>query len=252
MENQHIVREFDEELKKLDNLLAELGGLAERQLSEAVDALVRRDAERAQEIAAADERLDQLEQEIDELGIDIMIRRQPMANDLRLVISALKTSSILERIGDYAKNIAKRTIALSQMPPIGSVRSVQRMAERAQSQIKVALDAYLNRNVDLAEDVRNRDQEIDSMHTSLFRELLTYMMEDPRNITACTHLLFIAKNLERIGDHATSISENLLFLIHGSVPEDSRPKNDAAHYTVVDKNDVVSSAAPVDNDEEAI
>jgi len=251
MEHQHIVREFDEELKKLDNLIAELGGLAERQLSDAVDALVKRDAERAQEIAAADERLDELEREIDELGIDIMIRRQPMANDLRLVISALKTSSILERIGDYAKNIAKRTIALSQMPAIGSVRSAQRMAERAQSQIKVALDAYLNRNVDLAEDVRNSDQEIDSMHTSLFRELLTYMMEDPRNITACTHLLFIAKNLERIGDHATSIAENLLFMIHGSVPDVDRPKNDAAHYTVVDKNDVVSSAKPVGSNEDA-
>lgn len=251
MEHQHIVREFDEELKKLDNLIAELGGLAERQLSDAVDALVKRDAERAQEIAAADERLDELEREIDELGIDIMIRRQPMANDLRLVISALKTSSILERIGDYAKNIAKRTIALSQMPAIGSVRSAQRMAERAQSQIKVALDAYLNRNVDLAEDVRNSDQEIDSMHTSLFRELLTYMMEDPRNITACTHLLFIAKNLERIGDHATSIAENLLFMIHGSVPDVGRPKNDAAHYTVVDKNDVVSSAKPVGSNEDA-
>lgn len=248
MENQHIVREFDEELQKLDNLIAELGGLAERQLADAVDALVRRDAERAQEIAAVDQQLDDLERAIDELGIDIMIRRQPMANDLRIVIAALKTSSILERIGDYAKNIAKRTIALSQMPAIGSVKSAQRMAERAQAQIKAALDAYLKRDPELAEDVRNRDQEIDSMHTSLFRELLTYMMEDPRNITACTHLLFIAKNLERIGDHSTSIAENLLFLIHGSVPEDDRPKNDAAHYTVVDNNDVVSSAAPVSDD----
>ncbi len=242
MEHKHIVREFDEELKKLDNLIAELGGLAERQLADAVDALVRRDAERAQEIAAADARLDELEREIDELGIDILIRRQPMANDFRVVIAALKTSSILERIGDYAKNIAKRTIALSQMPAIGSVRSVQRMAESAQSQIKVALDAYLTRDAELAEDVRLRDQEIDSMHTSLFRELLTYMMEDHRTITAGTHLLFIAKNLERIGDHATTIAENLLFLIHGSAPENARPKNDAAHYTVVDQNDVVSTA----------
>ncbi|NQV44005.1 MAG: phosphate signaling complex protein PhoU [Rhodospirillales bacterium] len=241
MEHHHIVREFDIELQKLDNLIAELGGLAESQLADAVDALVNRDAERAQVIAAADARLDELERKIDELGIDIMIRRQPMASDLRIVIAALKTSSILERIGDYAKNIAKRTIALSQMPAIGSVRSVQRMAELAQSQIKMVLDAYLNRDVELARDVRNRDQEIDSMHTSLFRELLTYMMEDPRNITACTHLLFIAKNLERVGDHATSIAENLLFLIHGAMPEDARPKKDAAHYTVTDENDVVST-----------
>ncbi len=241
MEHHHIVHEFDIELQKLDNLIAELGGLAESQLADAVDALVNRDAERAQVIAAADARLDELERKIDELGIDIMIRRQPMASDLRIVIAALKTSSILERIGDYAKNIAKRTIALSQMPAIGSVRSVQRMAELAQSQIKMVLDAYLNRDVELARDVRNRDQEIDSMHTSLFRELLTYMMEDPRNITACTHLLFIAKNLERVGDHATSIAENLLFLIHGAMPEDARPKKDAAHYTVTDENDVVST-----------
>ncbi len=250
MEHQHIVREFDEELKKLDNLIAELGGLAERQLAGAVDALVRRDAERAQEIAAADQRLDDLEREIDELGIDILIRRQPMANDFRVVIAALKTSSILERIGDYAKNIAKRTIALSQMPAIGSVRSVQRMAESAQSQIKVALDAYLTRDAELAQDVRIRDQEIDSMHTSLFRELLTYMMEDHRTITAGTHLLFVAKNLERIGDHATTIAENLLFLIHGAVPDDPRPKNDAAHYTIVDQNDVVSTASHVSDGED--
>lgn len=233
-EHQHIVKGFDEELQKLDNLIAELGGLAERQLADSVDALVRRNAERAQEIVSADERLDDLEREIDQLGIDMLIRRQPMANDLRLVIAALKTASILERIGDYAKNIAKRTVALSQLPSVGSVRSVVRMADRTQSQIKVALDAYLNRDPDLAEDVRSSDQEIDSLHTSLFRELLTYMMEDPRNITACTHLLFVAKNLERMGDHATSVAENLLFLVHGRSPEDARPKRDAAHYTVLE------------------
>jgi len=233
-QNKHIVKEFDIELQKLDNLIAELGGLAERQLADAVDALVRRDAERAQEIVAADQRLDELEREIDTLGIDMLIRRQPMANDLRLVIAALKTSSILERIGDYAKNIAKRTIALSQMPIVGSTRSIVRMAERTQSQIKMALDAYLNRDADLAEDVRTSDQEIDSLHTSLFRELLTYMMEDPRNITACTHMLFVAKNLERMGDHATSVAENLLFLVHGQSPDDDRPKRDTAHYTVME------------------
>lgn len=243
--HDHIVRDFDEELKKLNNMIAELGGLAERQLADSIDALVKRDAEQAQRVAGADTHLDQLERSIDELGIEIMIRRQPMAGDFRTVIAALKISSILERIGDYAKNIAKRTIALSEMPAIGSVRSVQRMAESAQSQITTALDAYLNRDVDLAEDVRNRDQEIDAMHTSLFRELLTYMMEDHRTITAGTHLLFIAKNLERIGDHATSIAENLLFLVHGAIPESERPKNDAANYTVVDKNDTVATASHV-------
>ena len=232
--NKHIVKEFDSELQKLDNLIAELGGLAERQLADSIDALVRRNAERAQEIVSADERLDDLERQIDHLGIDMLIRRQPMANDLRLVIAALKTASILERIGDYAKNIAKRTVALSQLPNVGSVRSVVRMADRTQAQIKVALDAYLNRDPDLAEDVRASDQEIDSLHTSLFRELLTYMMEDPRNITACTHLLFVAKNLERMGDHATSVAENLLFLVHGASPADDRPKRDAAHYTVLE------------------
>ncbi len=248
--HDHIVREFDEELDKLNNMIAELGGLAERQLSDSIDALSKRDAERAKEITEADEQLDLMERKIDELGIDIMIRRQPMASDLRMVIAALKTSSVLERIGDYAKNIAKRTIALSEMPAIGSMRSLQRMAGLVQSQIKLTLDAYLQQDAEMAEDVRIRDQEIDSMHTSLFRELLTYMMEDPRNITACTHLLFIAKNLERIGDHSTSIAENLLFLIHGHMPEDARPKSDAAHYTVVDKNDTVSTASHVDSDGE--
>lgn len=236
-ENAHIVKGFDEELQRLDNTIAELGGLAERQLADAVDALVRRDAERAQDIVSADDRLDGLERDIDRLGIDMLIRRQPMANDLRMVIAALKTASILERIGDYAKNIAKRTVALAQLPDVGSVRSVVRLADRTQTQIKMALDAYLSRDPDLAEDVRASDQEIDSLHTSLFRELLTYMMEDPRNITACTHLLFVAKNLERMGDHATSVAENLLFLVHGHSPQDNRPKRDAAHYTVMEPED---------------
>ncbi len=242
-ENKHIVKEFDAELQRLDNMIAELGGLAEHQLGDAVDALVRRDSERAQEIVSADERLDELEREIDQLGIDMLIRRQPMANDLRIVIAALKTASTLERIGDYAKNIAKRTIALAQLPNVGSVRSVARMAERTQAQIKVALDAYLNRDPELAEDVRTSDHEIDSLHTSLFRELLTYMMEDPRNITACTHLLFIAKNLERMGDHATAVAENLLFLVHGEQPDGNRPKRDTSHYTVIEPSDKNSDTA---------
>jgi len=236
--HQHIIKGFDAELQQLDNLIAELGGLAERQLGDAVDALVRRDSERAEEIVSADERLDELERQIDHLGIDMLIRRQPLANDLRLVIAALKTSSTLERIGDYAKNIAKRTIALAQLPNVSSVRSVARMADRTQAQIKMALDAYLNRDANLAEDVRTSDHEIDSLHTSLFRELLTYMMEDPRNITACTHLLFIAKNLERMGDHATSVAENLLYLVHGQLPDDDRMKSDTSHYTVIEPKDV--------------
>ncbi len=240
MEREHIVKQFDAELQQLDNLIAELGGLAEQQIADAVDALVKRDAVRAREVAAADARLDQIERDIDNLGIEILLRRQPMAQDLRVIISALKTASILERTGDYAKNIAKRTVALAEMTPIESVHSVARMAARTQTQLKTALDAYLNRDPDIAEDVRTSDQEIDSMHTSLYRELLTYMIEDPRNITACSHLLFVAKNLERIGDHATSVAENLLFLIHGEVPQDDRPKRDAAHYTITDEDDQVS------------
>lgn len=234
MTQEHIVKSFDEELKQLDNYIAEMGGLAESQLADAIDALVRRDTTLAEQVIAADKRIDTLEAELDGMVIAMLVRRQPVADDLRMTITALRTASLIERIGDYAKNIAKRSVVLSQEPPVGPAKSITRMASLVQGMIKNVLDAYITRDADKAEDVRKRDADADLLHTSLFREILTYMMEDPRMITSCTHLLFVAKNLERIGDHATNIAENVYFLVTGQQPPEERKKGDASSFTVVD------------------
>ncbi len=233
MEQAHIVKSFDDELKAIDTTLAEMGGMAEAQLAKAVKALVRRDVELAEAVIRDDKRLDEMEAGLDRDAIRLIALRQPMAEDLRMVITALKTSANLERIGDYAKNVAKRTITLSQMPPIGSTaHTIERMADLAQGLVSSVLDAYVLRDIDAADDVRARDEEVDHLHTSLFRELLTHMMEDPHNITACTHLLFIGKNVERIGDHATNIAEYVHFMVSGEVPEDERPKGDETSQAI--------------------
>ena len=208
--------------------------MAEAQLADAITALVKRDSEMAERVIGQDERIDQLEHEVDSQATTMLALRQPMASDLRVIITALRTSSVIERIGDYAKNIAKRTVALTQAPPVGPTKTIARMGALVQTMIKDVLDAYMARDVDKAHDVRLQDEEVDALHTSLFRELLTYMMEDPRNISSCTHLLFIAKNIERIGDHATNVAENVIFLIEGDTPTDRRPKGDASSYTVVE------------------
>jgi phosphate transport system protein len=234
MSTDHIVKSFDADLRKLDNIIAEMGGLAEIQLADAIDAMLKRDAEKAELVIEHDNRLDELETQLDERATELLALRQPMAEDLRAVICALKTSAVLERIGDYAKNIAKRTIALSQTAPIGPARTVARMGQLVQGMIKNVLDAYVSRDADKAEDVRHRDEEVDALHTSLFREVLTYMMEDPRFITSGTHLLFVAKNIERIGDHTTSIARNVYVLVNGVAPEEQRAKSDASSYTVVE------------------
>lgn len=234
MSTDHIVKSFDEDLQKLDNIIAEMGGLAEIQLADAIDAMLKRDAEKAERVIEHDTRLDELETQLNERATELLALRQPMAEDLRAVICALKTSAVLERIGDYAKNIAKRTIALSQTAPIGPARTVARMGQLVQGMIKNVLDAYVSRDAEKAEDVRHRDEEVDALHTSLFREVLTYMMEDPRFITSGTHLLFVAKNIERIGDHTTSIARNVYVLVNGVAPEEQRTKSDASSYTVVE------------------
>ena len=234
MSTDHIVKSFDADLRKLDNIIAEMGGLAEIQLADAIDAMLKRDAEKAERVIEHDNRLDELETQLDERATELLALRQPMAEDLRAVICALKISAVLERIGDYAKNIAKRTIALSQTAPIGPARTVARMGQLVQGMIKNVLDAYVSRDADKAEDVRHRDEEVDALHTSLFREVLTYMMEDPRFITSGTHLLFVAKNIERIGDHTTSIARNVYVLVKGVAPEEQRAKSDASSYTVVE------------------
>ena len=204
--------------------------MAEANLAGAVDAMVRRDTESALVIKEADKKIDALEIEIDDHAVRILALRQPMADDLRAVIVALKTAAVIERIGDFAKNIAKRTQALSQCPNLGAAKTIKRMAGMAQNMMTDVLDAYVTRDADKADEVRLRDEELDSLYTSLFRELLTYMMENPKNITASTHLMFAAKNIERIGDHATNIAENVHFLVHGQMPEEPRPKGDGSVY----------------------
>jgi len=234
MDNEHIVKSFDDDLNNINSIIAEMGGLAERQFADAVEAMQNRNVNLARDVIKRDRKIDELELELDELAIRTLALRQPMADDLRAVIVALKMSANLERIGDYAKNIAKRTVTLAEMEPVGSASaSIARMARQVQGMIKSVLDAYATQNLNLADDVRLRDEEVDQLHTSLFRELLTYMMEDTRNITACTHLLFMAKNVERIGDHVTSIAENIHFLVSGELPPEERPKGDDSSRTIV-------------------
>lgn len=235
IDGKHIVSSFDDELNWLDNAIAEMGGLAETQLAAAIDALVRRDAEKAAEIVEWDKRIDALEDEINSFTVRMLALRQPQASDLRVVVAGLKTAGELERVGDYAKNVAKRAVTLTKTPSVGGATgSIARMGGLVQSMIKNVLDAYIARDWERAEDVRLRDEEVDQIHTSLFRELLTYMMEDPRNITACTHLLFIAKNVERIGDHTTNIAEHIHFMVRGEEPETARINEDRSSYTVVE------------------
>ncbi|HVM81580.1 MAG TPA: phosphate signaling complex protein PhoU [Stellaceae bacterium] len=226
MVSEHIVKSYDEELRRLDNAITQMGGLAETQLATAIDAVMKRDSRLATEVVESDPRVDQLEGEIEQLAVRLLALRQPMAVDLRQILAALKTASELERIGDYAANVAKRSIVLNQTPPVRPAFSVPRMGRLAQAMIKDILDAYVERDADKALLVWARDEELDEMYNSLFRELLTYMIEDPRNITPCTHLLFIAKNIERIGDHATNIAETLYFMVHGHPLQQARPKRD--------------------------
>ncbi|WP_193366707.1 phosphate signaling complex protein PhoU [Pelagibius marinus] len=237
MNSDHIVKSFDEELQQLNAVVLRMGGVAEAQLAGAIDALVRRDSDLAQKVVASDEAIDEMDLELDENAVRTLALRQPMANDLREVISALKISSDLERIGDYAKNVAKRAQALNQLAPHEATRSIPRMAKLVQAIIKDVLDAYANHDPNRALDVWHRDEEVDEMYTALFRELLTYMMEDPRNITPCTHLLFIAKNIERIGDHATNIAETTHYLTTGKRIQGGRPKSDLSSFQVVNPED---------------
>ena len=232
-QREHIVKSFDEELKTIAHHIARMGGMAESQLASAVDALVRRDGDLAGRVVSTDTGLDGLEQQVEEEAIRILALRQPVAIDLREIISAFKIASDTERIGDYAVNVAKRTIALNQLPAAKPASTVPRMAGLVQSIVKDTFDAYLERDAEKALDVWHRDAEVDEMYTSLFREFLTYMMEDPRAITPCTHLLFVAKNIERIGDHATNIAETVHYLVTGDPIEGDRPKGDTSSYAVV-------------------
>jgi phosphate transport system protein len=235
--SEHIVTSFDDELNALSQKIAEMGGLAEQNVADAVAALVSRDIDKAQRVISTDERIDKLQHDIEEAAVSLIARRQPMARDLREIMTAIHIANDLERVGDLAKNTAKRVIAIESN--FGSQRlvvGVEHMAELGLTQLKEVLDAFASRDLAAARTVWERDNEIDAMYTSLFRELLTYMMEDPRNITFCTHLLFCAKNIERIGDHATNIAENLHYLITGQTMTETRPKQDTSSLTSVPYN----------------
>ncbi len=237
MEKSHIVTAFDNDLGQIESLLLEMAGRVESQIAEATEALVKRDTELGEKVRSDDERVDRLETEIDELVVRLLALRQPMADDLRNVVTTLKVAANLERIGDYAKNIAKRTTVLAQEQPIGpAVGTIKRMSSLVQGMLLDVVDALVARDLDTAIYVRQRDEEVDQLHNTLFRELLTYMMEDPRNITPCMHLLFVAKNVERIGDHITSIAEQVHYMICGKMPPDERPKGDVTSFFTLDRD----------------
>lgn len=212
----HTVRSFDEEIDQLRSLIGQMGGLAEAQVKDAVDALRRRDADAATKVVVRDAELDAMETEAERQAVTIIALRSPMADDLREIVAALKISAIIERIGDYAKNIGKRVTVLTQAAPIGPAVIIPEMAKVAASMIRDALDSYVDRDAELAIQVMDRDQQVDDLYNSLFRSLLTYMMENPHHITPSAHLLFIAKNLERVGDHATNIAELVHFSVTGT------------------------------------
>jgi phosphate transport system protein len=246
MAAEHIIKSYDEELNRLSGMIVEMGGFAESQLAAAVEAVARRDSELAARVIEGDEKVDQLERDLDNLAIRLLALRQPMARDLREIVAALKIGSDLERICDYAANVAKRAIALAQSPPIQPVHALPRMAALALRLIKDVIDAYVERDADKALAVWRGDEELDEMYSSLFREFLTYMMEDPRNIGVCTHLLFMAKNIERIGDHATNIAENLYYLVHGTPLTQARPKGDKSSLEVLAPDRGSPDRAPPD------
>jgi phosphate transport system protein len=234
MMEQHTMKAFDADLQDLGRMVAEMGGLAEQQISDAIDALDRRDSMVAQQVITGDLSIDTLQREIEEKVILTIARRQPMAVDLREIVGALRISNDIERIGDLAKNIAKRVLVLdSEFRSQKVMRGVEHMAELVLTQIKDVLDAYARRDAQKALAVWRSDEGVDAVNNSLFRELLTYMMEDPRNISICIHLLFCAKNIERMGDHATNIAETVYYMVEGRTVIEERPKGDKTSMTMV-------------------
>jgi len=230
---EHLVKSFDNELKKLRLMLTEMGGIVEHQIALAAQAIVERDNAAATEAVAEDPKVDALERDIEQFVIRMLALRQPMAADLRMIVAALKITGDLERIGDYAANVAKRSIVLDQFAMPYSMAGVAHMAHLVQEQLKSVIDALDTNDSAKAVDVWRSDRVVDDIYNAIFRELITYMMEDPRNITPCTHLLFIAKNLERIGDHATNIAETTYYAVEGETLPDTRPKGDSSAYAVV-------------------
>ncbi|MFU1479458.1 phosphate signaling complex protein PhoU [Roseovarius sp. C7] len=231
MQDTHIQSAFDRDLEGIQAQIMKMGGLVEEAILDAAQSLETRDEELAETVRRRDKAIDALEEQINEEVARVIALRAPTAVDLRIVLSVLKVSGNLERIGDYAKNMAKRTTVLSSMAPVnGATAALRRMAREVERMLKDALDAYIQRDAGLAKDVMERDRDVDQMYNALFREYLTFMMEDPRNITPCMHLHFIAKNTERMGDHVTSIAEQVIYLVTGEMPEDNRPKEDNTSF----------------------
>ncbi|WP_137700487.1 phosphate signaling complex protein PhoU [Marimonas lutisalis] len=227
MSHEHIASAFDRDLETVQAQIMKMGGMVEKAILDAADCLANRDEEQAEQVRAGDRAIDDLEELINDEAARIIALRAPTAIDLRLILSVMKIAGNLERIGDYAKNMAKRTSVLVQMTPIEEANvSLKRMSRDVQLMLKDALDAYIRRDAELAMDVIHRDRDIDQLYNALFREFITFMMEDPRNITPCMHLHFIAKNTERMGDHVTAIAEQVVYLVTGEIPDEDRKKLD--------------------------
>ena len=231
--SQHLVKSYGQELKRLRDMITQMGGIVESQVAMAAEAIMNRDAAAATRAVEDDPKVDALERDIEQFVIRLLALRQPMAGDLRHIVAALKITGDLERIGDYAANVAKRSIVLAQYSLPYSLAGLAHMAHMVQDQLKSIIDALGENDTDRAVEVWRSDRVVDDIYNALFRELITYMMEDPRNITPCTHLLFIAKNLERIGDHTTNVAETVYYAVTGEVLPDVRPKGDTSAYAVV-------------------
>lgn len=231
MENsRHIMSAFDKDLEAVQAHIVKMGGLVEAAILDAAEALATRDTELAEKVRVGDRAIDELMELVNEEAARVIAQRAPVATDLRILLTVMRLSTSLERVGDYAKNIAKRTSILAEMRAIsGTDAALRRMAREVEGMLKDALDAFIQRDPKLAEDVRQRDEGVDQMYNALFREFLTFMMEDPRNITACMHLHFIAKNIERMGDLVTNMSEQVIYLATGQMPDDERPKDGSVY-----------------------
>jgi len=232
-EAQHIVKSYGQELDRLRGLMTAMGGMVENQVALATDAIMHQDVAVATRAVELDVMVDEQEREAEQLVIRMLALRQPMASDLRQIVGAMKITAAMERIGDYAKNIARRSIVLGQYRLPFSLTGVANMSRLVQVNLKLVIDAIGENDADKARQVWQADKAIDEIYNSIFRELITYMMEDARNITPCTHLLFIAKNLERIGDHATNIAEHVYYAVTGEPLTEARPKGDGSAYAVV-------------------
>ena len=233
VDTRHIVTSYEQELKRLRALISQMGGLVEDQVAMACQAVLTQDSEAASRAVETDPKVDALERDVEQFVIRLLALRQPMAQDLRQIVSSLKITGDLERVGDYAANVAKRSLVLEQFSLPFSLSGLAHMGRLVQENLKMVIDAADAGDADRAMEVWRSDEPIDAIYNALFRELMTYMMEDPRNITPCAHLLFIAKNLERIGDHATNIAETVYYTARGEPISESRPKGDSSVYAVV-------------------